>query len=337
MLFSNARSLRKSGSMQKPARFWKTNPKDRSRLSSMTAWLAIIKAWLDPSRLSRNSCQIGGRKLRELGFILTAFALGGCATFPDMGNFAQSHREKPIKVMVSEVPLDIGHGRLQAVLAPDVKSGSISPDLARGILHAQKYALTAMNEALSRNKKIAIVTSPEIPDVNRILSQDFDKALIQADADLLREETGADALLRFRITDYGLTPKAWRDGYITFEVASTLAIAGVIAYSGSTAAKAAAGGYLAQETVEETTEAYAGFWALDVVARPVRMEAELIRLNPVSVIWKDVDTGLSKVRLSRLTRKVGANERNHQLDHASDHAVDGIATDFSKALGGQNR
>lgn len=323
--------------MQKPARFWKTNPKDRSRLSSMTAWLAIIKAWLDPSRLSRNSCQIGGRKLRELGFILTAFALGGCATFPDMGNFAQSHREKPIKVMVSEVPLDIGHGRLQAVLAPDVKSGSISPDLARGILHAQKYALTAMNEALSRNKKIAIVTSPETPDVNRILSQDFDKALIQADADLLREETGADALLRFRITDYGLTPKAWRDGYITFEVASTLAIAGVIAYSGSTAAKAAAGGYLAQETVEETTEAYAGFWALDVVARPVRMEAELIRLNPVSVIWKDVDTGLSKVRLSRLTRKVGANERNHQLDHASDHAVDGIATDFSKALGGQNR
>lgn len=303
----------------------------------MTAWLAIIKAWLDPSRLSRNSCQIGGRKLRELGFILTAFALGGCATFPDMGNFAQSHREKPIKVMVSEVPLDIGHGRLQAVLAPDVKSGSISPDLARGILHAQKYALTAMNEALSRNKKIAIVTSPETPDVNRILSQDFDKALIQADADLLREETGADALLRFRITDYGLTPKAWRDGYITFEVASTLAIAGVIAYSGSTAAKAAAGGYLAQETVEETTEAYAGFWALDVVARPVRMEAELIRLNPVSVIWKDVDTGLSKVRLSRLTRKVGANERNHQLDHASDHAVDGIATDFSKALGGQNR
>ncbi len=275
--------------------------------------------------------------MRELGFILTAFALGGCATFPDMGNFAQSHREKPIKVMVSEVPLDIGHGRLQAVLAPDVKSGSISPDLARGILHAQKYALTAMNEALSRNKKIAIVTSPETPDVNRILSQDFDKALIQADADLLREETGADALLRFRITDYGLTPKAWRDGYITFEVASTLAIAGVIAYSGSTAAKAAAGGYLAQETVEETTEAYAGFWALDVVARPVRMEAELIRLNPVSVIWKDVDTGLSKVRLSRLTRKVGANERNHQLDHASDHAVDGIATDFSKALGGQNR
>lgn len=308
-----------------------------SRLSSMTAWLAIIKAGFDPSRLSRNSCQIGGRKLRELGFILTAFALGGCATFPDMGNFAQSHREKPIKVMVSEVPLDIGHGRLQAVLAPDVKSGSISPDLARGILHAQKYALTAMNEALSRNKKIAIVTSPETPDVNRILSQDFDKALIQADADLLREETGADALLRFRITDYGLTPKAWRDGYITFEVASTLAIAGVIAYSGSTAAKAAAGGYLAQETVEETTEAYAGFWALDVVARPVRMEAELIRLNPVSVIWKDVDTGLSKVRLSRLTRKVGANERNHQLDHASDHAVDGIATDFSKALGGQNR
>ena len=270
-------------------------------------------------------------------FILIAFALGGCATFPDMGNFAQSHREKPIKVMVSEAPLDISQNRLQAVLAPDVKSSSISPDVARGIIHAQKYALTAMNEALSKNKKIAIVTSPETPDVNRILSQGFNKTPTQADADLLREKTGADALLRFRITDYGLTPKAWRDGYITFEVASTLAIAGVIAYSGSTAAKAAAGGYLAQETVEETTEAYAGFWALDVVTRPVRLEAELVRLNPVSVIWQDVDTGLSKVRLSRLTRKIGADERNHQLDHASNHAVDGIVADFSKALGGQDR
>ena len=270
-------------------------------------------------------------------FILIAFALGGCATFPDMGNFAQSHREKPIKVMVSEAPLDISQNRLQAVLAPDVKSSSISPDVARGIIHAQKYALTAMNEALSKNKKIAIVTSPETSDVNRILSQGFNKTPTQADADLLRKESGADALLRFRITDYGLTPKAWRDGYITFEVASTLAIAGVIAYSGSTAAKAAAGGYLAQETVEETTEAYAGFWALDVVTRPVRLEAELVRLNPVSVIWQDVDTGLSKVRLSRLTRKIGADERNHQLDHASNHAVDGIVADFSKALGGQDR
>ena len=270
-------------------------------------------------------------------FILIAFALGGCATFPDMGNFAQSHREKPIKVMVSEAPLDISQNRLQVVLAPDVKSSSISPDVARGIIHAQKYALTAMNEALSKNKKIAIVTSPETPDVNRILSQGFNKTPTQADADLLRKESGADALLRFRITDYGLTPKAWRDGYITFEVASTLAIAGVIAYSGSTAAKAAAGGYLAQETVEETTEAYAGFWALDVVTRPVRLEAELVRLNPVSVIWQDVDTGLSKVRLSRLTRKIGADERNHQLDHASNHAVDGIVADFSKALDGQDR
>ncbi len=275
--------------------------------------------------------------MRECGFILTAFMLGGCATFPDMCKFSQSHWEKPMKLLVLEAPPKISQNRLQTVLAPDVKSGSISPDVARGLLHAQKYALTAMNEALSRNKKMAIVASPGTPDVNRILNQDYDKVPTQADADLLREETGADALLRFRITDYGLTPEAWRDGYITFEVASTLAIAGVIAYSGSTAAKAAAGGYLAQETAEETTEAYAGFWALDVVTRPVRLEAELVRLNPVSVIWKDVDTGLSKVRLSRLTRKIAADERNHQLDHASDHAVEDIVVDFSKAMGGQDR
>ena len=279
-----------------------------------------------------------GPNLRALVFILIAsFALGGCATFPDMNNFAQSHRGEPVKLLVSEVPSEISKDRIQAVLAPDAKAGSISPDIARGMEHAQRYVLTAMNERLSINKKIAVVTPPEIPDVNRILNQNFDDLPTQADADLLRKETGADAQLRFRITDYGLTPKAWRNGYITFEVTSTLAIAGIIAYSGSTAARAAAGGYLAQETLEETTEAYAGFWALDVTTRPVRLEAELIRLNPVEVIWKDVDTGLSKFRLSRLTRKIGVEERSHQLDHASDHAVDSIVANLSKALVYQDR
>ncbi len=254
-----------------------------------------------------------------------------------MNNFAQSHRGEPVKLLVSEVPPEISKDRIQAVLAPDAKADSISPDIARGMEHAQHYVLTTMNERLSINKKIAVITPPESPDVNRILNQNFDDLPTQADADLLRKETGADAQLRFRITDYGLTPKAWRNGYITFEVTSTLAIAGIIAYSGSTAARAAAGGYLAQETFEETTEAYAGFWALDVTTRPVRLQAELVRLNPVGIIWKDVNTGLSKFRLSRLTRKIGVEERSHQLDNASDHAVDSIVANLAKALTVQNR
>jgi hypothetical protein len=86
-----------------------------------------------------------------------------------------------------------------------------------------------------------------------------------------------------------LTPKSRRKGYIAFEVTSTLAIARAIAYSGSAAAKAttaAAGTYLAQETAEETAESYAGFWALDVESRPVRIEAALVRPEPVATVWE---------------------------------------------------
>ena len=74
------------------------------------------------------------------------------------------------------------------------------------------------------------------------------------------------------------------------------------------------------------------FWALDVVCRPVRIEAELIALDPETVLWQYSDTGLSDVSLSRLTRKVGADERNGQLDQATDYAVNDIVANLSAAL-----
>jgi hypothetical protein len=172
----------------------------------------------------------------------------------------------------------------------------------------------------------------ESQTIQRVQKASFDEAMTQDDANRLRKETGADALLRFGITDYGLTPRAWRKGYITFEVTSTLAIAGIIAYSESTAAKAAAGAYLAQETAEETAEAYAGFWALDVVSRPVRVEAMLIQLYPLEIVWEGSDTGLSDTKLSRLTRKVSDVEKYHQLDQSTDYAIKDLITKLSAAI-----
>lgn len=191
-----------------------------------------------------------------------------------------------------------------------------------------------MESALAKQSKLLLVTPPTEENLlfDKIQGHTFETALSQDEADRIQSTTGADALLKFKITDYGLTPRSWRKGYITFEVTTTLALAAIIAYSGSTVAKAAAGAYLVQETIEETAEAYAGFWALDVVCRPVRIEAELIRLNPVTTAWKTSDTGLADVRLSRLTRKVGADERDRQLDQATDYAVKDIVSALSSAL-----
>lgn len=270
---------------------------------------------------------------RILTFLFIMLTFGGCATNPGMKQLVQSHHENPVKVLLSEAPLNIEQSRLLDVFAPDKKAQSKAAILS-GTEHAQSRAFDLMQSMLTKQHQFAMVTVPDATKskVEQVLKKDLDRPLSQADADLIHEATGADALLRFRITDYGLTPKSWRDGYITFEVTSTLAIAGAIAYTGSAAAHAVAGAYLAQETVEETTEAYAGFWGLDVVTRPVRLEAELIRLHPVGTIWKTDETGLSDIRLSRLTRSVPNTERDMQLGQSTNHAVNDISDDLEKSL-----
>lgn len=268
-------------------------------------------------------------------FCLIGLGLGGCATSTDI-QLTQSHLHVPIKILVVQSPITIAPDKLQTVLAPDSKSKlSVSEaPVAQGVKHSQEYALATMGSVLAKQSKLIVVTPPSEDEklINKIQAYNFDAAISQDEANHIQTTTGADAILRFDITDYGMTPESWRTGYITFEVVTTLAIAAVIAYSGSAVAKAAAGAYLAQEAVEETAESYAGFWALDVVCRPVRIEAELIRLNPVTVVWKTSDTGLSDVSLTRLTRKVGIDERDRQLDQATDYAINEVISDLSDAL-----
>lgn len=259
-------------------------------------------------------------------------ALAGCASQTQL-HFPQANIKAPQKILVVESPLAVNAGRLQKALAPDTKKKLPASEeiVLQGKLHAQKYAVTAMESALEKQSDV-VVLKPKEQQHAEVQGDSFGTPPSQEAASRIRKETGADAVLRFRITDYGLTPRAWRNGYITFEVTSTLAIAGVIAFSGSTAAKAAGGAYLAQEAVEETAETYAGFWGLDVVSRPVRIEAELINLNPVAVLWKASNTGLSDVKLSRMVREVKPDEERHQLDQSTEHAARDLVTDLAQAL-----
>jgi hypothetical protein len=246
------------------------------------------------------------------------------------------HTNATVKLLVLQSPPALDSGRLQKVLAPDSEAELSLADepLARGVKHAQDYAAAAMRSTLSKQPGIVVVSPPEDQKqfIASVRGRDWAAGLSQQEAERLRTTTGADALLRFMTTDYGLTPRSWRKGYITFEVTTTLGLAAIIAYSGSTVAQAAAGTYLIQEAAEETAEAYAGFWALDVVCRPVRIDAELIGLEPVTEAWRHSDTGLSDVRLSRLTGEVTPAERSSQLDQATDDAITDIVSALSGAL-----
>lgn len=269
-------------------------------------------------------------------FCIAAISLAGCATAPDIKQLGQSPLNVPVKTLVIESPMVIDQDRLHSVLAPDTRAGSQASNalISSGEQHAQEYALTAIQSDLENQASLEVV-APAAKDhalVDKIREENQASAMTQDEADRLRAATGADALLRFGITDYGLTPKTWRSGYITFEVTSTLALAALIASPGTAVAKAAAGTYLTEEAVEETAEGYAGFWALDVVYRPVRIEAELIRLNPVGTVWEYDDTGLSGRKLARLTSKVSPAERDRQLDQATDDAVKDIVSTLASAM-----
>jgi len=245
--------------------------------------------------------------------------------------------EEPIKVLITQSPMNINPARLQKVFAPNVdRNLSISDEpIAQGVRHAQEFVSEAMASSLAKQPNVIVVTPPAYEQhyIDALSDEPIASAISQEVADGIAATTGADALLRFQITDYGLTPRAWRTGYITFEVTSTLAMAGFIAYAGSTVAKAAAGTYLVQEGIEETAESYAGFWALDVECRPVRIEAELFRLTPVKMLWSTSDTGLSDIKLSRLTSKVSPSELNSQLTQSTEHAVKDVMASLADTLG----
>jgi hypothetical protein len=273
---------------------------------------------------------------RRALFSVAVISLGGCATAPDIKQLGQSPLNVPVKTLVMESPMAVDQDRLHAVLAPDSRAGSQASNalISSGEEHAQEFALAAMQSDLEKQARLEVVT-PAAKDnalVDKIQGENLASAITQDEADKLHSATGADALLRFGITDYGQTPKTWRSGYITFEVVTTLGLAAIIASPGTAVAKAAAGTYLAEETVEETAEGYAGFWALDVVYRPVRIEAELIRLNPVATVWDYSDTGLSDRSLSRLTSKVSPAERDKQLDQATDDAVRDIVSTLASSM-----
>jgi len=196
--------------------------------------------------------------------------------------------------------------------------------LADAAAKAEAVALTDMRQALAGRAGFALDESEATARAVSELRLDSPDVVVTKDlAQQLQAVSGADDLLRFRITDYGATPKAWRNGYIAFEVTSTLAIA-AIAYS-YPATRAIAGVYLVEEGIEETVEGYAGFWAIDEVARPVRLEAQLVSLDSGTEQWKEAVTGFSDLRPTRLLRKVGGAEQDAQRARATHDAVSKLA------------
>lgn len=162
------------------------------------------------------------------------------------------------------------------------------------------------------------------PDTTEIFDAPVNAEILKA----IKEKTGANVMLRFHISDYGKTPKTWRNGYVAFEVVSTLAIAGAAYASHNPEIKAGAGAYLIEETGEEILSGFGGFWALNRACRPVRIEAELIDLNTGEELWEESNTGLTKPVLKNLVHSADAQELRSQLNIAAAESIDDLTQDL---------
>jgi hypothetical protein len=148
----------------------------------------------------------------------------------------------------------------------------------------------ALNQALDHAGSTLLATANIIHSGDPALT-DIGKPLTAAALAALQSRSPADAYLRLRVTDYGQTPKSWLSAYVAFEVVSTLAIAGVLYVHKVT--RPVAGIYLVQEGAEELGEGYGGFWLINRLSRPVRIEADLVDGRTGKVLWHDSDTGMA--------------------------------------------
>ncbi len=245
--------------------------------------------------------------------LVAGATLTGCATTAPLSGL-DPHQGQAVIALI-EQPMNNERERLRAVLAPTMEQDDprLTSLLDTQTSSAETLALHALTAAFS--------TSPlHIASCNAPFAS-IPKSLDPSFIEHLTQHCKANYVLLFHISDYGLTPQAWRYGYFTFEVASTLGIAAVIIHSGVKSARALAGAYLAQESAEELIEGYAGLWALDEVSRPVRIEASLFQLPNPTPIWHGAATGLCDTHPGRLFRAVSDQEKQDQLHQSIVHAA----------------
>jgi len=264
---------------------------------------------------------------------LMGVVLCSCATTQGDGSTTQSIGAYPQKAVLVQTPMVMDDAAFNKLFATDLPKDSPESRQAikNAVDNAEVRAFAEMQKAFETQTEITMDNSEVVSRViNELQINNADTVITREIAERLHAASDADVLVRFRVTDFGVTPKSWRNAVIIFEVTSTLGIA-ALAYA-YPATRPIAGIYLVEEGIEETLEAYAGFWALNEVSRPVRIEAELITLNTGTHAWKSSATGLSDLGLTRLVRKVSAAERDAQLNSAIQEAAEKIVADLRKAL-----
>ncbi len=176
-----------------------------------------------------------------------------------------------------ELPPAVGDAPLKDVM-PDIQPAAARIQIQQLMDNSLRYALK------TESPRPIKIQSTQLP---MTLGEDLSPAALAQ----LKSTFPASQYLRVRVTDFGETPEAWKSTYIGFEVVTTLAVAGLLYVHKTT--RALAGIYLVEEPAEEFVEGYSGFWLLNRLSRPVRIDADLVDASTGHVIWHESQTGMA--------------------------------------------
>lgn len=244
----------------------------------------------------------------------------------------------PLRIAVVEVPMPKHKPRLKlysSEVVPADKELGVALAQVR-LRQAETRAANGFREELSRRGEFALMRDTRTIGLAEQMDLGYgDEALPRELMTRFRNATGADAMLRFRITDYGRTPrKAMK--WIWIGTGAWISGATALALT-QEKTRPYIGAYLASEVIQEGAEAYLGSSLFGHEYKPVRIEAELIDFRTGAALWKDAKTMTASSKSLETFSKDERRRKEVELAVSVDRAVNALVGSLVRKLGGAGR
>lgn len=259
---------------------------------------------------------------RSVTCVCTLALLVGCATQPIAPAVTILHPASRLQVL--QLPPSVTNNSLRRLFHAGAKENISAQTFTADRQHVAQLVDGALRQALTQAQE-APLTTAAVTSLDDAQGLTIGQPVSSADLAALQAKYPADAYLRIQVTDYGQTPQSWEGAYVGFEVVTTLAI-GAWLYV-HTATRVLTAPYLVEESVEEFSEGYAGFWLLNRMSRPVRIDADLVDGKTGKVLWHDAETGLADWHWANVWH-MNAPTQDQLLEISTDHAMKDLVNEL---------
>lgn len=259
------------------------------------------------------------KKPRSICYLLCLsgiLLLSGCASEPWQTAIPAADPDHSLVLL--ELPATVEGAALRHLSDPE--EGALPDDAT--LLKMKNDILHRLDAVLRKTLESHGLSGVSIVAVSEGAGQTVGKPVTDATLQSLKSAHPARYYFRASISDFGETPRSWLDSYVLFEVATTGVVTAVLYSNPPT--RALAWVYLTSEGVEETAEGYSGFWLVNRLSRPVRIEEDLIDGQDGEVLWQDSETGMADWHWRNLWHMDGGRREellNDSMNNAAEKLV----------------